>query len=274
MNQNNFWLLEAPDASAYLRHWRCLFSGPIRGPRQWGGKGPAGPLSGCRTDPRSCFGSSWPPQTLQHQLYSDLLLLSPDVSRDQAVDDLHPAEWSLGCLVITPRGRICTDSSTDRWHCRPAWNTRTGTPPHSGILTHARRGPLPGVPRLASPNTRQLSAAGCRVSPGDWGSWTTVSVCVYCPVRVDLVLSTQRTALWFLRRVTCEPARDVWKSWALTDMCHWRGALDVTSTCDSLHRHASNCFDRQCCEFEESHTSWYKIRNGVNMFSTPSSRNL
>lgn len=141
------------DGGAYLPPWRCLVSDRKRRHRvPRARKGPAGPMLGCRTDPCSRFGSSLAPLTLQDQLYSDPVL-SRGVRRAQAVDDLHlrcaaPPRVSAWLPCLTPGGRICTDSSADRWHCGLAWNTTTGTPPYSGILTHARCGP---PPRHASP---------------------------------------------------------------------------------------------------------------------------
>lgn len=174
-------------AGSYLPPWRCLFSDLKRRRRARQGRtGPAGPPSGCRTDPRSRFGSSLAPSTLQHQLYSD-----PPLSRGvrrgrrRAAPTLRgPARVIVRLPGRTPGGRICTDSSADTWHC--------GSPgiPEQALLRTREYWPTRGAARcpacLASPNKRQLSAMGCHVGPKDWSWRTPLLVCVYCPVRCSV----------------------------------------------------------------------------------------
>lgn len=96
--------------------------------------------------------------------------------------------------------------------------------------------------------------------------------CLCLLPRTTLRLSKQRTALSLIESVIWEPASDCKQAcWSVlrvdthVSLEAVLEAVDVSSTCDSMLGDALNCFGRQCCEFEESWTSCYKIRNGVNM---------
>lgn len=156
-------------AGAYLPPRRCWFPGLERHHRaQQGRTGPAGPPPGCRPDPRSRFGSPRAPSALQ--LHSDPPL-SRGVRRDRRLAICTYAllalrERSFRCLLFHQAGEfVQTRLLTLDTVARLEYQNR-----HSSILRNtdpraARAAARHAAPRLASPKKRQLSTAGCHVSP-------------------------------------------------------------------------------------------------------------